>query len=127
MIYFLFTLIIGFIWLTRDILRVPANFNDSWFKRFARNRWIDPEVSWKNQYILGYWMSFIISTFSDLYHTLGTIINASYMLLIVAAYYKTFTFNNLWHWIFWFIGMFVSFGLGVFIAQYIWREKLNKS
>lgn len=124
--YFTIIFIIGFLWLTRDIIRVPENFNDSFFKKFKGYKWIDPQVSSTNQYVFGYWMSFIISTFSDLYHTLGTIINWGYIGLLIIAYLQIFHFSNEWLWIEWFLGMCVSFGLGSFTGQWLWREKLNK-
>lgn len=118
--YFSIIFLIGFLWLTRDIIRVPENFGDSFFKRFKGHKWIDPEVSCTNQYVLGYWMSFIISTFSDLYHTLGTII----VLVFFTCVYFAEPFPI--PYLAFIIIALIIFGAGAFLAQWLWREKLNK-
>jgi hypothetical protein len=118
MINFLIIYLNGFLWLTRDIIRVPETFNDSYFKHFKGHKYIDPQMSWKNQYIAGKWLSYVISIFSDLFHTLGTVIILTFLSLRFIEMTASFTFNTI-------VG-FACFGAGAFTAQWLWREKLNK-
>lgn len=136
--YFAIIFIIGFLWITRDIIRVPETFNDSFFKQFAGNQYIDPQVSWTNQYILGDLLSIVVSLGSDLFHLLGTLcIFLSVLMLWMAkketdaykAKHKSFDEKRIKkQWILFtifIIEMFLFFGLGNYLAQGLWRQILN--
>lgn len=117
MINFAIIFLIGFTWLTKDIIRVRETFNDSWFKRFKGHKYIDPEYSWKNQYILGENLSYIIAAFSDLFHTLGTV--------IILAFLSLRFFDMVAPIVPYMIIGLLIFGTGAFTAQWLWRELLN--
>jgi hypothetical protein len=123
--YFLIIFIIGFLWITRDIIRVPETFNDSWFKQFAGNQFIDPQVSWTNQYVLGDIFSPILSTVSDLFHLLGTTILFLFFLVLLKAYRQKWTFSNLFGNFEIILFLFICFGAGVFTGQGLFRNLLN--
>lgn len=128
--YFLISLA-GFFWITRDIIRVPETFNDSWFKQFAGNQFIDPQVSWINQYKYGEILSFVISAFSDLFHVLGTAIILIFVTMFWKAYNKPDNLKSLWdtriksktlRYLLIVFMMFMCFGLGGYTAQGIFRN-----
>lgn len=115
----LIILIEGFIWITRDIIRVPKNFDDSWFKRFKGNKWIDPEVSWVNKGNYHMLLYPILSMFGDLFHTLGS--------LMLFLFYTAIYINADLH-IEYFLYLFLCFlghGLFVWVGYNLWRKILK--
>lgn len=108
----------GFVWITRDIIRVPETFRDSWFNHFAGNIWIDPQVSWTNKYDFNLFVYPFVVLFSDLFHSLGTI----YLILwiwILYTYKEQFKFWQL------LVLGFIAHGTGVFLGYEIFRVLLK--
>lgn len=132
--YFAIIFLIGFLWITRDIIRVPENFNDSWFAQFAGNQYIDPQISWINQYALGNIFAPFLSLGSDLFHLLGTICIFLFILMLWMARKETDAYKKQHRsfdeqrikkqwilFIIFIIQMFLFFGLGNFLGQGLFR------
>ena len=116
---YLLIFLIGCLWITRDIIRVPENFNDSWFKRFKGNKFIDPQVSWVNKGNMNTFLYFIIVPFSDLFHLLGT-------LILCCFFYALWMTGFFTLMIVLFFGVcFLLFGAGVWLFYQLWRKLLN--
>jgi len=96
---------------------VEETFNDSWFKKFKGHKYIDPDASWKNQYVTGRWFAYFISIFSDLFHTLGTV--------CILAFLSLRFFEMVIPIVPYIIIGLLIFGAGAFTAQWLWRELLN--
>jgi hypothetical protein len=121
MITFLIIFLIGCLWITRDIIRVPEVMHDSWFRKYEGNKFIDPQVSWINKGDIHTYVYFLIVCFSDLFHLLGTAILFLAFLLI----YLPITFSMSF-------GLFIllafgSFGGGVWLFYQLWRKMLKPS
>ena len=108
----------GFIWITRDIIRVPETMNDSWFKKYIGNKWVDPQVSWVNKGNYHMILYPILSMFGDLFHTLGTIILLLWILTI-QYYYLDYSI------IFVILLFLLLHGSGVWLGYNLWRKILN--
>lgn len=118
----------GFFKITGDIIRTKETFNDSWFKKFKGNNYIDPELSWKNKWkygILGYP---ILSMFGDLCHTMYTlsILSWSTIIYILYKFDDVIKYDKYWPmWTLFIITIFLH-GLGANTANGIWRKLFNK-
>jgi len=112
--------LIGCIWITRDIIRVPETFNDSWFKKFKGNWFIDPQISWINKGNMNTFLYFIVVSFSDLFHLLGTLILGCFFVIIFFFHNITIGFGLF------LLCSFLCFGGGVWLFYQIWRKILNK-
>jgi hypothetical protein len=124
MIIFLFVFIAGFLKSIADTIRVPAKFHSSIFKKWNGNKYIDPEASWLNKYILGDFMSVFIAPFSDVWHLCYT---GMILLLFLCApwYYNALPMYDL-H-IFWlhFITitmLYLCFGFGAETGFRLWKK-----
>jgi len=110
----------GFIWITRDIIRVSETFNDSWFKQFKGHWYIDPQVSWVNKGNYHMLLYPILSMFGDLFHTLGTVLLFNFFVLIFICQNPNLSF-----WLYILI-MFLLHGSGIWLGYQLWRKILNK-
>lgn len=119
MIY-LIIFLIGFIWITRDIIRVSETFNDSYFKKYKGHLYIDPQVSWKNKGNMWTYLYFIVAPFSDLFHSLGTLILGLFFTLIFYRPEIELNFTVF------FAICFLCYGSGVWLGYQLWRKILNK-
>ena len=81
MITILIIFLVAFFKSIADTIRVPARFNATYFARFSTNKWVNPEISWINQYKGWAILKPIISMFSDLWHTCNTIMISLFLLL----------------------------------------------
>lgn len=119
MTYFII-LLIGFIWIIRDTIRVPETFNDSWFKKFKNHWYVDSQVSWINKGDINTFLYFVVVCFSDLFHLLGTMIISGFFLLIY------FTHNIAIGLFSFMLCAFLCFGGGVWLGYQLFRKILNK-
>lgn len=119
--YLIFGLL-AYIWMTRDTIRVPVKFNNSFFKRFKGNKWIDPEVSWVNKYYAenGHMIFYpIMQCFGDLFHTLGTLMLwGFYSLIYLEGKIELNYFLYL-------AIAFIIHGMVGFATSYLWETILN--
>jgi len=120
LIYFLI-LIISFVYITHDILGDQITFDDSYFKKFKGNQYIDPMLSWKNKNF-SWWLYPIVSMFGDLFHFTGTIVLTGYMTIVFFSF-KWFDFSTL-YLEFTIIG-FCFHAVGSWLGYWLWRNWLN--
>lgn len=117
---YLIIFLVGFLWYTRDDIRTQETFNDSWFKQFKGNKYIDPEVSWINKGDPWTFKYFFVVPFSDLFHLLGTLILGCFFIII---FYRPDITINIYEF---FALCFICYGGGVWLGYQLWRKILNK-
>lgn len=124
MIIFLFAFLAGFLKSLADTLRVPEKFLSSIFAKYSGHRFIDPQSSWVNKYILGYWLSFIIAPFSDLWHLCYTFM-ILFLLLIAPWYYYGLPIYNMSDFLINLIAisaLYITLGIGAETGFRIWKK-----
>lgn len=116
-------LIAGFIKITADIIRIPATMSDSWFRKFEKNKYIDPQISWVNKGNYHMILYPILSMFGDLWHTLYSVFITIYIICIWIGFHSDYMLYLNWIWFG--IISFLMHGIGVFIGYMLWRKILN--
>jgi hypothetical protein len=122
MIILFLIFISGFIKITADIIRVPLIMQDSWWKRYIGNKYIDPQISWVNKGDYHIILYPILSMFGDLWHTLYSIFIAIYIVCIWLAF-KGWMIDTTPIWFGFYC--FLFHGIGVWGGHSLWRKLLN--
>jgi hypothetical protein len=120
LLYFL-VLVISFIYITHDIIGDQITFNDSYFKKYAGNWYIDPMLSWKNKNF-SMWLYPVLSMFGDLFHLTGTVVLTGYMSLVYFSF-KLFDYGT--SYFEFIIICFLFHSLGSWVGKWLWRNWLN--